>query len=71
MVESLTANVSKRSEGKNVASEREYGGDNDHLTYKSGIPTLRSSAHRVKFNKKSQRTKMERKPKQHGYRRNC
>jgi hypothetical protein len=56
MVESLTANVvSKQNEGKNVASEREYGGDNDHLTYKSGIPTLRSSAHRVKFNKKSRK----------------
>lgn len=54
MVESL-ATVSKPNEGKNVASEREYGGDNDHLTYKSGIPTLRSSAHRVKFNKKSRK----------------
>jgi len=35
-----------------IASYREYGGDNDDLIYKSGIPTLRSSAHRVKFKKK-------------------
>ena len=43
---------SKENQGKNyVASDREYGGKDDSLTYKSGIPTLRSSAHRVKIKK--------------------
>lgn len=37
---------------KKIASSREYGGDDDGLLYKSGIPTLRSSAHRVKFDVK-------------------
>lgn len=34
---------------KKIASDREYGGDSSDLIYKSGIPTLRASAHRVKF----------------------
>lgn len=37
---------------KNIATENEYGGDKEGLLYKSGIPTLRSSAHRVKFDVK-------------------
>jgi hypothetical protein len=37
---------------KNVATAAEYGGDKEGLLYKSGIPTLRSSAHRVKFDVK-------------------
>jgi len=40
---------SKLSEKKMIASCREYGGDSSNLVYKSGIPTLRASAHRVKF----------------------
>ena len=36
----------------NVATNAEYGGDNEGLLYRSGIPTLRSSAHRVKFDVK-------------------
>lgn len=40
------------NEKRKIASNREYGGDKDHLLYKSGIPTLRSSAHRVKFDVK-------------------
>eukprot|EP00980_Cylindrotheca_fusiformis_P028607 scaffold22620_cov131-Cylindrotheca_fusiformis.AAC.2 len=42
---------------KKIASEREYPNiENEHLlTYKSGIPTLRSSAHRVKFDKKNRK----------------
>jgi hypothetical protein len=39
----------KNNNNKNTGSEREYGGDNEDLMYRSGIPTLRSSAHRVKF----------------------
>jgi hypothetical protein len=45
----------KRNEGKYVSSAREYGGDKEGLMYKSGIPTLRSSAHRVKFDKKNRK----------------
>ena len=37
------------NEKKKIASDREYGGDSSDLIYKSGIPTLRASAHRVKF----------------------
>eukprot|EP00533_Pseudo-nitzschia_delicatissima_P010455 CAMPEP_0116095396 /NCGR_PEP_ID=MMETSP0327-20121206/9640_1 /TAXON_ID=44447 /ORGANISM="Pseudo-nitzschia delicatissima, Strain B596" /LENGTH=340 /DNA_ID=CAMNT_0003587059 /DNA_START=98 /DNA_END=1120 /DNA_ORIENTATION=- len=37
------------NEKKKIATCREYGGDASHLIYKSGIPTLRASAHRVKF----------------------
>ena len=48
-------NKKNKNSKKNVASEREYGGDNDGLIYKSGIPTLRSSAHRVKFDMKSRK----------------
>ena len=36
----------------NVATNAEYGGDDEGLLYRSGIPTLRSSAHRVKFDVK-------------------
>ena len=43
------------NEKKKIASNREYGGDNGDLLYKSGIPTLRSSAHRVKFDVKRRR----------------
>lgn len=39
----------ENNERKKIASQREYGGKDDNLVYKSGIPTLRSSAHRVKF----------------------
>lgn len=45
----------KKKNRERVASNREYGGDQDDLIYKSGIPTLRSSAHRVKFDKKSRK----------------
>jgi hypothetical protein len=41
--------------GKKIASERDYGGEDENLVYKSGIPTLRSSAHRVKFDIKSRK----------------
>ena len=56
LVESLTVPMQssvpmKPNHGKNIASEREYGGQDDSLVYKSGIPTLRSSAHRVKIKK--------------------
>lgn len=37
------------NEKKKIATRREYGGDSSDLVYKSGIPTLRASAHRVKF----------------------
>lgn len=41
---------------KKVASDREYkGGDESNLLYKSGIPTLRASAHRVKFSVKNRK----------------
>ena len=33
---------------KLIATPREYGGENEELPYRSGIPTLRSSSHRVK-----------------------
>jgi hypothetical protein len=42
----------RKKKGKHIACDREYGGDADGLLYKSGIPTLRSSAHRVKFDVK-------------------
>jgi hypothetical protein len=42
----------KPNDKKKIASRREYGGDNDNLIYESGIPTLWSSAHRVKFDVK-------------------
>jgi len=48
---------------KNIATENEYGGDKEELIYKSGIPTLRSSAHRVKFDVK--RRTHDPKPKDH------
>lgn len=38
-----------KNEKKKIATCREYGGDSSDLVYKSGIPTLRASAHRVKF----------------------
>ena len=44
------------NEKKKIASCREYGGgDSSHLIYKSGIPTLRASAHRVKFKIKNRK----------------
>ena len=46
------SNPKKSNEKKKIASNREYGGEKDGLLYKSGIPTLRSSAHRVKFDVK-------------------
>jgi hypothetical protein len=45
----------KGNEKKKIASRGEYGGDKEDLVYKSGIPTLRSSAHRVKFDVKRRR----------------
>lgn len=45
----------QRNATKNVATEREYGGDKEGLLYRSGIPTLRSSAHRVKFDVKKRK----------------
>mmetsp|Transcript_1437 Transcript_1437/g.3587 ORF Transcript_1437/g.3587 Transcript_1437/m.3587 type:complete len:339 (-) Transcript_1437:473-1489(-) len=47
-------NKAGKNEKKKIASEREYGGNSTDLVYKSGIPTLRASAHRVKY-KKNQR----------------
>jgi hypothetical protein len=47
--------TNNNNERKKIASNREYGGDDCHLIYKSGIPTLRSSAHRVKFDIKSRK----------------
>ena len=41
----------KSNQSKNNKNRRERG-DISHLKYKSGIPTLRSSAHRVKFDVK-------------------
>ena len=41
-----------KNDKKKVASSREYGGGKEDLVYKSGIPTLRSSVHRVKFDVK-------------------
>ena len=41
-----------KNEKKKIASDREYGGDSSDIIYKSGIPTLRASAHRVKFKMK-------------------
>lgn len=43
------AKKAAKNEKKKIASCREYGGDSSDLIYKSGIPTLRASAHRVKF----------------------
>lgn len=56
-----TPSFQPKNDKKNVASRGEYGGDKDDLIYKSGIPTLRSSAHRVKFDVK--RRKHDPKPK--------
>ena len=47
-----STNTEKRpvkNEKKKIATCREYGGDKEGLIYKSGIPALRASAHRVKF----------------------
>ncbi|KAL3937410.1 MAG: hypothetical protein SGBAC_007480 [Bacillariaceae sp.] len=55
-ITSTSNNNPKKSKKKNrerLASDREYGGDQAGLIYKSGIPTLRSSAHRVKYDKKA------------------
>ena len=52
--DSLNKSTSE-NEKKKIASNREYGGEDDNLIYKSGIPTLRSSAHRVKFDIKSRK----------------
>lgn len=46
---------SNQNTKKQVATRQEYGGNDDNLIYKSGIPTLRSSAHRVKFDVKRRR----------------
>ena len=48
-------NLITSSNKKNVVSAREYGGDDESLKYRSGIPTLRSSAHRVKFAPKNRK----------------
>ena len=56
-------NTAIQNDKKNIASNREYGGDNEDLLYKSGIPTLRSSAHRVKYDVK--RRNHDPKPKDH------
>ena len=40
---------------KHISSNEEYGGDKEGLKYKSGIPTLRASAHRVKFSPKDRK----------------
>ncbi|KAG7359739.1 hypothetical protein IV203_034837 [Nitzschia inconspicua] len=50
-----SAGTTTENEKKKIASNREYGGKDDNLVYKSGIPTLRSSAHRVKFDIKSRK----------------
>ena len=50
--EAAVGKNSRQNNNKKIASNREYGGDNEDLIYKSGIPTLRSSAHRVKFDVK-------------------
>ncbi|VEU45006.1 unnamed protein product [Pseudo-nitzschia multistriata] len=47
--------VANNKEKKKIATCREYGGDSSHLIYKSGIPTLRASAHRVKARKKNRK----------------
>eukprot|EP00536_Pseudo-nitzschia_multiseries_P006204 jgi/Psemu1/286300/fgenesh1_pg.129_\ len=47
--------VAKRNDKKKIATCREYGGDASHLIYKSGIPTLRASAHRVKAKTKNRK----------------
>lgn len=46
---------SAKNEKKKIATEKEYGGDKNGLVYKSGIPTLRASAHRVKFKIKNRK----------------
>lgn len=44
------------NEKKKIASPREYnGGKNSELLYKSGIPTLRASSHRVKVKMKNRK----------------
>ena len=43
------------NEKKKIRCTREYHGDDSSLIYKSGIPTLRASAHRVKVNKKGRK----------------
>lgn len=52
ITESQEPRFDPKNDKKKIASNREYGGDKDSLLYKSGIPTLRSSAHRVKFDVK-------------------
>jgi len=47
--------VPMENEKKKIATEDEYGGQDESLIYKSGIPTLRSSAHRVKHDLKSRK----------------
>jgi hypothetical protein len=48
-------NKKKKKNKEKIATQREYGGDDENLVYKSGIPTLRSSAHRVKFAPKNRK----------------
>eukprot|EP00934_Nitzschia_sp_Nitz4_P009149 Nitzschia sp. Nitz4//scaffold20_size174350//120273//121259//NITZ4_002118-RA/size174350-processed-gene-0.65-mRNA-1//1//CDS//3329541857//9139//frame0 len=58
-------NQKNKNPTKKIATREEYGGDKEGFVYKSGIPTLRSSAHRVKFDVK--RRKHDPKPKdRHG-----
>lgn len=52
---STTKGKATNNEKKKIATDREYGGDDGTIIYKSGIPTLRSSAHRVKFDIKSRK----------------
>lgn len=47
--------VTRNKEKKKIANSREYGGDSSHIIYKSGIPTLRASAHRVKARAKNRK----------------
>mmetsp|Transcript_25412 Transcript_25412/g.59878 ORF Transcript_25412/g.59878 Transcript_25412/m.59878 type:complete len:340 (+) Transcript_25412:144-1163(+) len=47
--------VAKTNEKKKIATCQEYGGDASDIVYKSGIPTLRASAHRVKSKKKNRK----------------
>ena len=48
-VTAFQVNDKNNNNKKKIVPTGEYGGDKDGLLYKSGIPTLRSSAHRVKF----------------------
>jgi hypothetical protein len=50
--DATTDTSTEDNDKKKIASKDEYGGKDDNLIYKSGIPTLRSSAHRVKFDVK-------------------